>query len=236
MKHTLFVISLLVAALVSTEAVPRSRESFDFGWKFFRGEAAGADQAPFKDKAWRSVDLPHDWAIEREPGSPALFQKSYPQGSGCLPGGVGWYQPGLAVARGYRSGKLVAETRSETAGAAATLQLEPNRTNLAADGQDVAVINVRIADEKGRFVPAADNHVEFSLTGPGRIIGVGNGDPLSHESEKEPRRKAFNGLCQVLVQTTPIAGQIELTATSANLKPMSVKLQAQPRPAHPSVK
>ena len=144
------------------------------------------------------------------------------------------YQPGVAVARGYRNGKLVAETRSETAGAAAALQVEPNRTNLAADGQDVAVVNVRITDEKGRFVPAADNLVEFSLTGPGRIIGVGNGDPLSHDSEKEPRRKAFNGLCQVLIQTTKNAGQIEVTATSANLKPMSVKLQADPRPSSAS--
>ncbi len=138
------------------------------------------------------------------------------------------YQPGVAVARGYRNGKLVAETRSETAGAPATVQLEPDRTSLAADGQDVAVVNVRITDEKGRFVPAADNLVEFSLTGPGRIIGVGNGDPSSHESEKEPRRKAFNGLCQVLVQTTKTAGPIEVTATSANLKPVSVKLQSQP--------
>ena len=97
------------------------------------------------------------------------------------------------------------------------------------------MVNVRIADEKGRFVPAAGNLVEFNLTGPGRVIGVGNGDPLSHESEKEPRRKAFNGLCQVLVQTTKTAGQIELTATSANLKPMSVKLEAQPSTPPPSV-
>ncbi len=140
------------------------------------------------------------------------------------------YQPGVAVARGYRNGKLVTETRSETAGVAATLQVEPNRITLSADGQDVAVVNVRITDDKGRFVPAADNLVEFSLTGPGRIIGVGNGDPLSHDSEKEPRRKAFNGLCQVLVQTTQTAGELELTATSAKLKPMSVKLQTQPTP------
>jgi beta-galactosidase len=145
------------------------------------------------------------------------------------------YQPGVAVARGYRDGKLVIETRSETAGAASILQVEPDRTNLAADGQDVAVVNVRIADDKGRFVPAADNLVEFSLTGPGRIIGVGNGDPLSQDSEKEPRRKAFNGLCQVLVQTTQTAGEIELKASSADLKPMSIKFQAHPPTARPSV-
>ncbi len=92
MKARLFVFSLLAAGLVSAGEAPRSRELFDYGWKFFRGEASGADQIAFKDMGWRSVDVPHDWAIEREPGSPALFQKAYYQGSGCLPGGVGWYR------------------------------------------------------------------------------------------------------------------------------------------------
>lgn len=46
-----------------------------------------------------------------------------------------------------------------------------------ADGCDVAVIRVAIKDAKGRIVPTAGNLVKFSIEGPGKIIGTGNGIP-----------------------------------------------------------
>jgi len=85
-------ISALFAPFIHAEATPRSRELFDFDWKFFLGEAQDAEQASFKDADWRTVNLPHDWSIERVAGTENLFNQKLPQCSGCLPGGIGWYR------------------------------------------------------------------------------------------------------------------------------------------------
>ena len=57
--------------------------------------------------------------------------------------------------------------------------------------RDVAHVTVTILDAQGRLVPIADNEVSFEIQGEGKIIGVDNGDPLSHEDFKGNRRKAF---------------------------------------------
>jgi beta-galactosidase len=82
----------------------------------------------------------------------------------------------------------------------------------------VAHLTVQILDADGRVVPAADNEVTFEIQGEGRIIGVDNGDPQSHEDFKSNRRKAFNGLCLAIVQSTAKSGQVRITASSPGLK------------------
>lgn len=76
----------------------RSRENFDSGWKFFKGDAPGAQQQAFADAQWRSLDLPHDWSIEGPFG-----EKERAQGS--LPTGIGWYRKRLIVPETHK-GKL----------------------------------------------------------------------------------------------------------------------------------
>ena len=93
------------------------------------------------------------------------------------------YAPGTLSARGYQGGRAVAETARETTGAPASVQLAPDRTVIAADGEDLAVITVSVADPQGRIVPVAANAISFTLEGPGRILGVGNGDPSCHEPD-----------------------------------------------------
>jgi beta-galactosidase len=93
------------------------------------------------------------------------------------------YAPGVLAARGFRDGKEVAETEVETAGAPALLHLVPDRTTLRANGEDVSVITVAVADAQNRIVPTAAQTVSFELEGPGRILGVGNGDPSCHEPD-----------------------------------------------------
>jgi beta-galactosidase len=93
------------------------------------------------------------------------------------------YAPGTLSAKGFKAGQLVAETKVETTGASAALQLAPDRATIDANGEDVSVITVAVADAQGRVVPVADNAVSFELEGPGRIIGVGNGDPSCHEPD-----------------------------------------------------
>jgi beta-galactosidase len=55
--------------------------------------------------------------------------------------------------------------------------------NLKANGEDVAVFTVTAYDAQGRFVPVAQNKINFALEGAGQIIGVGNGDPSCHERD-----------------------------------------------------
>jgi beta-galactosidase len=135
------------------------------------------------------------------------------------------YEPGELTATGARRGEQIAE-HVETTGAPAGIVLTPDRTRLVADGEDLAVVAVRIADEKGRTVPLADHEVRFSLEGAGKILGVGNGDPTSHEPDKAAKRKAFHGLCLVLVQTRRSAGPITLKAEADGLQTATVTLAA----------
>jgi beta-galactosidase len=88
---------------------------------------------------------------------------------------------------------------------------------LKADGCDVAIIKVAIKDDHGRIVPTANNLVKFSIEGPGKIIGTGNGNPTSKEPDKASQRMAFNGYCLVLVQSEKRAGEIRLKASSETL-------------------
>jgi beta-galactosidase len=93
------------------------------------------------------------------------------------------YEPGTLLARGYRNGREAAADRVETVGEPAAIRLIPDRARIKADREDVSVVTVQIVDAAGRIGPAADNRILFSLEGPGRIIGVGNGDPASHERD-----------------------------------------------------
>ena len=87
-------------------------------------------------------------------------------------------------------------------------------------------MSVKILDSQGRLVPVADNEVCFAIHGEGKIIGVDNGNPLSHEDFKSNRRQAFNGLCLIIVQATATPGRIQLTATSPGLRSSSVTISS----------
>jgi beta-galactosidase len=93
------------------------------------------------------------------------------------------YVPGTLSAKGYNDGKVVAQTKVETTGQPAAIQLMGDRTIIKADGEDLSLITVSVADAQGRIVPGANNLVHFELSGPGKIIGVGNGDPACHEPD-----------------------------------------------------
>jgi beta-galactosidase len=123
------------------------------------------------------------------------------------------YAPGAIEARGWKDGKLVLTEKRETTGPAASLRLTADRSTIDADGEDVLVLTVDALDSQGRAVPTASDMVRFKVTGEGALIGVGNGDPNCHESDKEPRRSLFNGLAQVILQSTTTPGTITIEAT-----------------------
>jgi beta-galactosidase len=151
------------------------------------------------------------------------------------------FEPGYIEARGSKGGKVVLTEKRETTGPAASIRMTADRTEINADGEDVAILKVEGLDKDGRLVPTANNRIGFKVTGAGALIGVGNGDPNCQESDKEPKRSLFNGLAQVIVQSTKDAGQIQVEATKdgwdgPNLAPAKVMIttkQAELRAAVP---
>jgi len=127
------------------------------------------------------------------------------------------YAPGTIEARGYKGGQRIMTAKRETTGAPAKLVLRPDRQDINADGEDVAVCAVEVQDAQGRVVPITGNEVSFKVTGPGKVIGTGNGDPTNQESDIGSTRKAFSGLCMAIVQSTKSAGSIMVEATSPGL-------------------
>ena len=145
------------------------------------------------------------------------------------------YAPGRLEAVAKSGGREVARYVMETTGKPVKLRLTPDRNALAADGCDAVPVTVEALDAQGRSVPTVNLVVAFGIGGPGQIIGVGNGDPNSHEAEKGDRRSLFNGLAQVIVQTTKDAGEIKLTASADGLASGGTTLQSQPCAPRPSV-
>lgn len=128
------------------------------------------------------------------------------------------YKPGKLEAIGYKDGKVVSRTKVETTKAPVCLQLTSYRNSLAGDGRDAMTVTVEALDAKGRHVPTTHNMIEFSITGPARIIGLGNGNPNCHEPEKGNKRSLFNGLAQVIIQATEGSGEVTLTAITPGMK------------------
>ena len=93
---------LVVNACANADASAPRSANFDEGWKFNLGDSAAYSQPDFNDSSWRSLNLPHDWAIEGD------FSKENPSGTGggALPGGIGWYRKTFTVP-GYKEGEKV---------------------------------------------------------------------------------------------------------------------------------
>jgi len=137
------------------------------------------------------------------------------------------YAPGTLKAVGRRAGgeELTAEVR--TAGAPARIRLQADRSRIAADGNDLSFVTVKIVDQEGTLAPLADNQVQFRISGPGRIAGVDNGLQTSHDSFQADYCKAWNGLCLAVVRSSGQAGQITLEASSDGLEGAAIEINAE---------
>lgn len=125
----------------------------------------------------------------------------------------------------YKDGKEVMTKTVKTTDAPYKIELMPYKNTIAVE--ETAIINVRIADKNGITVPTADNQIFFTVEG-GQFLGCGNGNPGSHENDKIPVRRAFNGLCQLLVKATD-SEMIKVTAQSDGLKQGICAIKARER-------
>jgi beta-galactosidase len=145
------------------------------------------------------------------------------------------YAPGVLEARGSKDDKILLVEKRETTAAPARLALRADRTSISYDAEDVAILTVEILDSQARVVPTASNLISFTLSGPGKINGVGNGDPSCLEPDKAERRSAFNGLCMAIVQSRKESGALVFTASSPGLQPASVTIRSEIPVARPFV-
>ena len=230
-------------------------EPTPFGWPDINSHFGAMDECGFPKDAYYYYQsvwgetamvhlLPH-WNWAGQEGKPIdvwaysnadsveLFLNGKSLGAEAMPknGHVHWsvpYAPGTLEVRAVSGGQVTATDRVETTGSPAALKLMTDRTQLTADGEDVMMVEVDVVDAEGRVVPTADNSVAFTLSGTGRIAGVGNGDPSSHEPDQAKERSAFNGKCLVLVGAGDTPGRLTLTARSPGLQSAALGVSVLP--------
>jgi beta-galactosidase len=201
------------------------------------------------DRAWRKVELPHDWSIEGpecRPGGQVdldvysncktveLWLNVVSQGVREVPLDASLlscsvpYEPGVLKVVGRVEGASACMHELRTAGAARRLTLEADQATFATDKEDVCFATASIVDESGMVVPSVARHVTFSVSGPGRLLAVDSVDLASHELFQTNQRSIFEGRCMALIQSTGQAGEIVLRAATANLPAATCRLVAQP--------
>jgi beta-galactosidase len=141
------------------------------------------------------------------------------------------YEPGTIEAIGMNDNERVCSYDLKTAGDAVAVAFSPSRSIIKADGRDLCHIEVSVTDANGIPVPSASHDIQFKVSGPGRIIGVDNGDLTSLESYRSTHRKMFHGKALVILQSTGKAGKIRLTGSTHGLTSARSEIEAAETPS-----
>ncbi|MFT4177488.1 MAG: DUF4982 domain-containing protein [Luteolibacter sp.] len=128
------------------------------------------------------------------------------------------FEPGTLKVVAYQSGKEVASDTLNTAGEPAKIVLEADRETLTGSWHESANIEVRVVDANGIIVPTASNQIEFTIEGPAKILGVDNGDIVSHERFQANSRKAYQGHAFVVLQGKEEKSAVTFKASSEGLE------------------
>ena len=180
---------------------------------------------------WKAGDTVDVWAYYSQADEVELFLNDKSLGTKKKIGDdvhVMWrvlYVPGTIKVISRRDGKIVLTQETKTAGVPAKIMLLADRKTIRADGKDLSFITAKVVDVDGNMVPDAADLISFDTQGAGAVIATDNGLQTSLESFKSHQRKAFNGLCLAVVQSTEKAGPVTVTATAAGLQKASITLQ-----------
>ncbi len=181
---------------------------------------------------WQPGKVVDVWAYYNNADEAELFLNGRSLGVKSKPGDtihVMWrvaFEPGTLKVVSRKNGKVVLVKEVVTAGKPAAIQLNADRKTIKSNGEDLSFITVKVVDKHGVVVPDADHLINFSVKGEGLIAGVDNGLQTSTEPFKASYRKAFNGLCIVIVQSKNKHGKIVLRASSAGLQAAEITLVA----------
>lgn len=137
------------------------------------------------------------------------------------------YEPGSVKVVAYdENGKAVAEKELKTAGAPHRIELSVDRSEIKADGKDLAFINVKVVDKEGNFCPEETRLIKFKVTGKGSYKAAANGNPASLESFQAPEMKLFSGQLTAIVQSSEKAGDIVFEASAKGVKSAKIVVKA----------
>jgi beta-galactosidase len=179
---------------------------------------------------WKPGQLVDVWAYYSQADEVELFLNGKSVGIKKKQGDdlhVSWkvkFEPGTLKAISRKNGKIVLSQEIHTAGAPVKIQLIADRKSIHADGNDLSFITVKVLDKDGNLVPNAENLVNFKIKGPADIAGVDNGSQISMEPFKANYRKAFHGMCLLIVRSKKTKGKILVEANSMGLKSSSLAL------------
>jgi beta-galactosidase len=145
------------------------------------------------------------------------------------------YEAGTLIAQAYKNGTVIKADTVKTAGTPAKLNLIADRKIIHANNSDLVFIETDLLDSKNVLVPDASNPVTYSISGPGEIVAVDNGNAMSYESFRGVQRNLFNGKALVIVRSTCTEGTIVVSAkttgtgiTAATVTINSVKFNTKP--------
>jgi beta-galactosidase len=134
------------------------------------------------------------------------------------------YTPGTLRGVARTAGRATASADVKTAGAPARIALAPDRARILADGEDLSFVTVTIQDRAGVALPTGEPLIRLRLSGDARIVGVDNGDQMSHTSFQASQVRLFNGKALVIVRAGTRQGAATLTAEGEGLAPATVRI------------
>lgn len=135
------------------------------------------------------------------------------------------YEPGILDVVGKEEGKEIARKSVTTAGEAYSLRVTADKSSMQAGSDEAVHLEVEIVDKAGNFVPKANHLISFEIEGPGKLIGVENGDVLDMGLQKVNYRKAFNGMCLAIIQPTRETGVLKINVKGEGLKTSVVEIE-----------
>ena len=138
---------------------------------------------------------------------------------------------GVIKAVGTKGNQTVTDS-IKTVGPEAKVMIKADRTNLYADGDDAACIEVSVGDANNNFVYSAVDQVSFTMTGAGRSLGIASGDWSSSEPFKGTARKLYHGKVLIVIQSTTTPGTINVTVNSGSLTPATLTLTTSAQPVN----
>ncbi len=136
------------------------------------------------------------------------------------------YQPGELKVVVRKNGKPWAEAKRVTAGKAVAVQAVVDRPELVGDGRDLAFIELAVVDAKQNILPTDCRRVSFGVSGPAKLVGFCNGNPIDHTCMQNPKQEFFNGrIVAVLRADRKAAGTVTVSIKAAGLPEKTVSVQ-----------
>ena len=139
------------------------------------------------------------------------------------------YEPGELTAYAYdEEGNLLASSSRQSFGAAAQIDLQPDKRQLVAGGDDLVFLEIGMRDQWGRPVENATNRVTVETTGRARLIGLDNGDSTDYDSYQANSRRLFSGKLMAMIAAADEPGEAVIKVSSPGMDSQALTLDVLP--------